>query len=103
MGLIMRGVNGLAETHYIYPQLGESYIYSLYLYTCGGIHPGRIEPASPRYGDVPWVPSPSVAVFIGFAAQARLVRFVSAGAPALHTLPFGFTPGDATGTQGIRI
>ncbi len=33
--------------------------------------------------------------FIGFAAQAKLVRFVNAGASALHTLPFGFNPDDA--------
>ncbi len=25
--------------------------------TCGGIHPGRVEPASPRHGNVPWVGS----------------------------------------------
>ncbi len=103
MGLTMRGDNSLVETHYIYPHLSESYIFSLYLYTCGGIHPGRIDPATPRHGDVSWVPSPGVAAFIGFAVQARLVWFVSAGAPTLHTLPFGFTPGDAMGTQGIRI
>ncbi len=30
-------------------------------------------------------PSSCVAAFIGFAAQAKLVRFVSAGASALHT------------------
>ncbi len=53
--------------------------------TCGGIHPGLIEPASPRRGDVSWVPSPGVAAFIGFAVQAKLVWFVSAGASALHT------------------
>ncbi len=44
-----------------------------------------------------------MAAFIGFAAQAKLVRFVSAGAFALHTLPFGFNPGDATWTQGIGV
>ncbi len=49
------------------------------------------------------VPSPGAAAFIGFAAQANLVRFVSAGAFALHTLPFGFNPGDATWTQGIGV
>ncbi len=44
------------------------------------------------------VPSPGVAAFIGFAAQAKLVQFV------LNTLPFGFNPGDAvTGTQGIGV
>ncbi len=30
-----------------------------------------------------------------FAAQAKLARFVSAGAPALYTAPFGFNLGDA--------
>ncbi len=49
------------------------------------------------------VPSLGVAAFIGFAAQAKLVRFGSAGTFALHTLPFGFIPGDATGTQGIGV
>ncbi len=49
------------------------------------------------------VPSFGMAAFIGFAAQAKHVRFVSAGAFALHTLPFGFNPGDATGTQGIGV
>ncbi len=48
-------------------------------------------------------PQSGVAAFIGFAAQAKLVRFVSAGAFALHTLPFSFNPGDATGTQGIGV
>ncbi len=42
------------------------------------------------------VPSPGVAAFIGFAGQAKPVRFESAGASALHTpLPFGFNPRDA--------
>ncbi len=36
-----------------------------------------------------------MAAFIDFAALAKLARFVSAGAPALRTLPFGFNPGDA--------
>ncbi len=76
---------------------------NLYLLTCGHIHPGRVEPASPRHGDVSWVPSPRVAAHIGFAAQVKPARFVRAGAPALHTLPFGFNPGDATGTQGIGV
>ncbi len=44
-----------------------------------------------------------VAAFIDFAAQAKPARFVSAGAAALHTLPFSFNPGDATGTQGIGV
>ncbi len=38
------------------------------------------------------VPSPSVAAFIGFAAQVKY---------ELRTLSLGFNPGDATGTQGI--
>ncbi len=49
------------------------------------------------------VPSPWVAAFIGFAAQAKLAWFVRAGASALRTLPFGFNPGDATGTLGIGV
>ncbi len=49
------------------------------------------------------VPSLGMAAFVGFAAQAKLVRFVSAGAFALHTLPFGFEPGFVTVAQGIRI
>ncbi len=45
------------------------------------------------------VPSPGVAAFIGFAFQAKLARFESAGAAAPHTpLPFGFNPGYATGS-----
>ncbi len=41
--------------------------------------------------------------FIGFAAQAKPARFESAGASSLHTLPFGFNPGDATGMQEIGV
>ncbi len=41
------------------------------------------------------VPSPGIAAFIDFTAQAKPVRFVSAGAFALHILPFGCNPGDA--------
>ncbi len=48
------------------------------------------------------VPSPGVNVVIGFAAQGKHVRFESAVASVLHTLPFGFNPGHATGTQNIR-
>ncbi len=36
-----------------------------------------------------WVPSPGVTAFIGFAVQAGLAQFESAGASALHT-PFLF-------------
>ncbi len=58
--------------------------------SCGVIHPGRVEPASPRYGDVSSaeVPSLDVAAFSCFAAQAKLVRFVSTRESALHALPF---------------
>ncbi len=49
------------------------------------------------------VPSPGVAAFIGFAAQAKPVRFESAGAPVLHTITLGFKPGDTTGEQGIGV
>ncbi len=37
-----------------------------------------------------------VAAFIGFAAHAKLARFESTGASALHCLPFGFNPSDAS-------
>ncbi len=47
------------------------------------------------------VPILGVAASIDFVAQAKLVRFVNAGASALHAVRFGFNPGDATGTQGI--
>ncbi len=49
------------------------------------------------------VPNPGVVAFISFAAQAKRVRFESEGASALHTFPFGFDPGDSTGTQGIIV
>ncbi len=49
------------------------------------------------------VPSLGVAVVIDFTVQAKLVRFVTANASALHTLPFRFNPGDAMGTQGIGV
>ncbi len=49
------------------------------------------------------LPSHGVAAFIGFAAQAKPVRFESAGASTLHTLPFSFNPGDATGTQWVEV
>ncbi len=51
------------------------------------------EPAEPSLHDV--------AALSGFAAKAKPVRIVSAGAPALHTLSFGFNPDDATETQGM--
>ncbi len=48
-------------------------------------------------------PRPAVAAFSGFAAQVKLVRFESAGAPALHihTLRFGFNPGVAAEGQVV--
>ncbi len=45
------------------------------------------------------VPSPGVTPFIGFAAQAKLARFASVEASALHALPFG----DAMGAQGTGV
>ncbi len=49
------------------------------------------------------VPSPGVAAFIGFAAQVKPIRLESAEASTCHTLPFGFNPRDATGTQGTGV
>ncbi len=49
------------------------------------------------------VPSPGVAVFTGFTAEAKLIRFVNAEASALHILPFGFNPSKATKAQGIGV
>ncbi len=43
----------------------------------------------------PKEPSPGVVALIGFAAEAKHVPLECAGASALHTLPFGFIPGDA--------
>ncbi len=40
-------------------------------------------------------PNPGVAAFIGFATQAKPTRFESAGTSTLHSLSFGFNPGDA--------
>ncbi len=47
------------------------------------------------------VPSPGIAAFIGFAAQAKPIRLESAGASALHTLLIGLNSGNATGTQAV--
>ncbi len=44
------------------------------------------------------LPSPGAAAFIGFVAQAKPARFVSAGA-----FPFGLNPGDATETEGTGV
>ncbi len=82
-----------------------------YVFTFGGIHPGRVEPASPteKHGNAligSWhteVLNPGVAAFIGFAAQAKLVPIGSDGASALHTLHFTSTSDDATGAQGIGV
>ncbi len=49
------------------------------------------------------VAHPGAAAFISFAAEAKLVRFDSVGTLARHAFPFGFNPGDATGTQGIGV
>ncbi len=49
------------------------------------------------------VPSPGIAAFIGFAMQAKPIRFESAGAFALHTLPIGLNSGDATGMQEVGV
>ncbi len=49
------------------------------------------------------VPSPGVAVLIDFTAQAKPIRFDSAGAAALHTLFIGLNPGDVTGSQGNGV
>ncbi len=49
------------------------------------------------------VPSASATAFLGFAAQAKLAGFVIIEVSALHTLHFGFNPGNATGTQEIGI
>ncbi len=64
-----------------------------------------VEPASPRRGDVSGseVPCPDVAALIDFAAQAKPVRFESAGASALHITHLSFNPDGATGTQEIRV
>ncbi len=45
------------------------------------------------------VSSPGIAAFTGFAAQAKLGRFESIGAPSL----FSFNPSDATGKLGIGV
>ncbi len=39
------------------------------------------------------LPRPGVTAFISFAAHAKLARYESAGASALHTFPFDFYPG----------
>ncbi len=49
------------------------------------------------------VHSPGVAAVIGFAAQAKPVRFESAVTIALHTLPFRFNAGGVMGMQRIGV
>ncbi len=55
-----------------------------------------------RHGDVssvvgtPRSPVP-VSLHLLSTAQAKLARFVTAGAATRHTIPFGFTARDATG------
>ncbi len=59
-----------------------------------------------RHGHASWAgstPRSPAPAFIGFAAQAKLDRFASAGVSALHTLTFIFNPGDVTGAQGIDV
>ncbi len=64
--------------------------------TCSDTHPGWVELASLKHDEVP---SPGVTT-----VQAKLVRFVTAGASALHTSPpSDFNPGDATGKRGIGV
>ncbi len=86
--------------------------FHLFVMSIGGIHPGRVEPASPRqnHGDASWVistPSSSVPVSLHYLAlqlkPSLFVRFESAGASALHTLPFGFNSGAEAGTQWIGV
>ncbi len=68
--------------------------------------------ASPKEnnGDVswvirtPWSPVPVSLHLLALQLKPSLpVRFEIAWAPALHTLPFGFNPSDATVTQGIGV
>ncbi len=64
----------------------------------------RVESASPRekHGVIAWVvskprsPVPASLYLLALQLKPSLPR-----ASDLHTLPFGFNPGDTTGTQGI--
>ncbi len=58
------------------------------------IRHGAVEDRYLRRGD---------AAFIDFAAEAKLIRFESAGTSALLTFSFCFNPGGPTGTQEIGI
>ncbi len=44
-----------------------------------------------------------MAAFVGFVDQVKLARRESAGVSALHALPYSSNPGDAMGTQGIKV
>ncbi len=68
------------------------------------IKPGWDEPASPRENHGRYhtkVHNPSAAALIGFAAQAKPVRFKTAGASAHYTLPFGFNPGELSTDRSL--
>ncbi len=76
-----------------------------YLYLCLRQHSLEACWAGITKGE-PWscfVSSYHTAVFIGFADQAKPVRFESATASTLHTLLIGFNPGCGTGTQGVGV
>ncbi len=65
-----------------------------HIFNCGGIYPGRVEPASPRenHGDASWadVPSPIVAAFIGFALNGGVLLAVLQGVEPLQVVKFGY-------------
>ncbi len=63
----------------------------------------RVEPASTMSNKYTEVRSPCVAAFIGFAAQAKLVRFESDVASALHIPLISLNPSDVTVSRGIGI
>ncbi len=74
---------------------------------CSVIHPGRVDPVSPRHGDVSWVGStprsPVLASLHSEALQLKprlLARFESAGVSALHTPSH---PGDGDARDRILI
>ncbi len=63
--------------------------------TCGGIHPGRVEPASPRHGNVSWVgsmPRPSVLASLHLLALQLKPSLSGLRAPSMHSShpPFWF-------------
>ncbi len=69
----------------------------------------KLKGLAKEHGDVTWIaniprsPVKSVAAFIGFAAQVKPAQFENVRASPLHTLPFGFNPGDAAETHGIGV